>query len=120
MTKVMFVRKNYGVTVEGPWTVDRHVQTPTPPGITNEIMVWAKGRSAKGIPARANTVSDSLVVTRTADMTRHQCMAVTIEMITKLNGMSFGKRYESTVRGMLTIAHNLPIRVICVGLYPYE
>lgn len=83
-------------------------------------MSWSTCTRPSAIPPRKRDVVDSSIVSTVSNSMRHSCMQVTMEMVSKLEKMSFGSRHESAVRGLMTIAYGVPIKIMCVGLYPYE
>lgn len=83
-------------------------------------MSWNTGRTLDGIPERVRTFADSSKISTVTDEIRRQCMRVTMELIAQLEPMGFGERFNSTVRGLMVVGYSVPIRVMCVGLYPYE
>ncbi|KAL9122244.1 MAG: hypothetical protein Q9187_001196 [Circinaria calcarea] len=83
-------------------------------------MAWNVGRTVSGIPPRVRDIADSSVVTTVSNNMRYACLEATMEMVRNLEMMSFGERYDAAVRGLMTISYGVPIKVMCVGLYPYE
>lgn len=83
-------------------------------------MAWTTSRNIDKIPPMHRDRVDSSKVTTVSANIRYQCMHVTMELIKKLEPISSGDRFECTVRGLMMVAHGVPIKTMCVGLYPYE
>lgn len=81
------------------WTVDRHIDS---------------------IPPRIRDVADSSVVTTVSDRMRHSCMTVTMELIDNLKYMMDEERVKPIIRSMMTVSYGIPIKIMCIGLFPYE
>lgn len=82
--------------------------------------MWSAARTLDGIPDRVVTKVDVSCITSDTEMIRHKTMTVTRDMIKKLEPMGFGDKFDAAVRGLMVIGHNVPIKTMCVGLYPYE
>lgn len=94
-----------------PLDEDRHV-------IGN--MSWDVSRNISTIPSRVREKVDTSVVTTISSNMRYQCMSVTMNLIKNLEQMSSGDKFDCTARGLMMISHAVPIKVMNVGLYPYE
>jgi hypothetical protein len=51
---------------------------------------------------------------------RYMCMQVTMEMVRKLEQFASGDRFYRTVRGLMVCANGVTIKIMNVGLYPYD
>lgn len=83
-------------------------------------MEWTRPRTADDIPIRLRTVVDTSEMTTTIDAIRSESMRATMDLITKLSSMGCGERFDATIRGLMVIGYSVPIKAMCVGLYPYE
>ena len=83
-------------------------------------MSWNLARRPKGIPERIKPRADVSRVSTVSDNLRYTCGQVTRELIAKLDGMSETSSFESIIRGFVVVAECVPIKVMCLGLYPYD
>jgi len=72
------------------------------------------------IPPRVRGKADSSVVESVSKAMRESYMSMTINIVKSLETLSSGIKFQNTVRRLMTIAHGVPIKVMCVGLNPYE
>ncbi|KAK5162691.1 uncharacterized protein LTR77_011244 [Saxophila tyrrhenica] len=77
-------------------------------------MALDRNRGISKIPSRVRDRVDTSIVTTVSAQMRYMCMDVTMEMVRKLE--AFGE----DDRGLMMVAYNVPIKVMNVGLYPYE
>ncbi|KAL8900919.1 MAG: hypothetical protein Q9207_005452 [Kuettlingeria erythrocarpa] len=70
-------------------------------------------------PRVRDWVDGSIVLTVSASM-RYACITTTMNMIEYLRAMSNGDKFECTVSGLLEVAYRVPIKIMDVGIYPYE
>ncbi|KAK6436903.1 hypothetical protein LTR95_006907 [Oleoguttula sp. CCFEE 5521] len=83
-------------------------------------MAWAPDRGISRIPPRIRDKVDTSIVTTVSAQMRYMCMDVTMEMIKNLEQFESGDKFYCTVRGLMMIAYGVPIKIMNVGLYPYE
>ncbi|KAK5242471.1 hypothetical protein LTR16_008492, partial [Cryomyces antarcticus] len=83
-------------------------------------MSWNTSRGISKIPPKVRDRADGSIVSTVSANMRYACIRVTMDMVRDLESMSHGERFDCTVRGLMMIAYGVPIKVMCVGLYPYE
>ncbi len=83
-------------------------------------MAWETNRGISRIPPRIRDRVDASIVTTVSAQMRYMCMEVTMEMVKKLEVFGHGDRFMCAVRGLMMIAYGAPIKIMNVGLYPYE
>ncbi|KAF2861614.1 hypothetical protein K470DRAFT_263517 [Piedraia hortae CBS 480.64] len=88
--------------------------------VARPVMVWARSRGISMIPPRLrDTVATSSVTGRMHEM-KAMCMDATMKLAKQLQTFVHGDRFVSTIRGLMMSAYAGPIKVMRVGLYPYE
>src|ERR1700761_6703244 len=60
------------------------------------------------------------MVTAVSNNIRYACMQATMEMVSGLEVLSSGERLDATVSGLMAVSHGVPVRVMCIELYPHE
>jgi hypothetical protein len=83
-------------------------------------MAWQPTRGIARIPPRIRDRVDTSIVTTVSAHMRYECMQVTMEMVKKLEQFASGDRFYCTVRGLMMSAYGVPIKIMNVGLYPYD
>jgi hypothetical protein len=83
-------------------------------------MAWQPSRGISRIPPRIKDRVDTSIVTTVSAQMRYMCMQVTMEMVRKLEQFGSGDRFYCTVRGLMMCAYGVPIKIMNVGLYPYD
>ncbi|KAF4460192.1 benzoate 4-monooxygenase cytochrome P450 [Fusarium albosuccineum] len=83
-------------------------------------MSWTQARSARGVPDRVRVKADTGSTDSIMHDMRSLTMTATYDFIHKLDDMGFGDRFDATVRGLMTVGYSVPIKILCIGLYPYE
>jgi hypothetical protein len=83
-------------------------------------MSWNLARRVRHIPERVRVRGDVSRATTVSDNMKHMCMQVTLKLISNLESMSVDDSFESLMRGLILVSDCVPIKVICLGLYPYD
>lgn len=71
-------------------------------------------------PPTPKVVADTSRATTVSDAIRYECWKVTSTFISKLDTLGSGKRHVAVIRSLVMCSQLVPIRVMCVGLFPYE
>jgi hypothetical protein len=77
-------------------------------------------RNPKTTPARTRVAADTSKVTTKSNAVRSACLDATTRLISKLDTIGEGERYAATIRSLMLFSYMVPVRVICIGLFPYE
>lgn len=74
------------------------------------VVSWSRARTLDDIPERVRTVTNSSEVTSTASTIRHECIKAAMGMVRKMEPMSFGDRFDATVRGVMAVRERRKIK----------
>jgi len=65
-------------------------------------------------------VVDSLTIITVSNNIRYEYIQATIKIIKNLKIISSGERFDATVKGLIIISYDIPVKIICVNLFSYD
>ena len=80
----------------------------------------AMTEKVRSISTRHRDVADSSKLTTIDNAIKSSCMDATMCMLRQLHELSDKETYVYVARYMMTVAFACPLKLICVGISPYE
>jgi hypothetical protein len=74
----------------------------------------------RSMPQRTWTVATTTKANAVHDKIRTECMSATLDMMSALVAISGKKTFPSIYRGMIMVASSVPLKIMCLGIGPYE